>query len=154
MLHSPRNAKPPAARLLAASLKQKPGARGQGRALLLFARKAEASGARWLATGPRPLRERTVHQRIRSLVAQATARPAQRKARKRLTAALQEVALDRVLGAGDRRLVGQRGLGAAPQAAEQVGADRVEQVVAVEVQAVDESQRRTRSPTSATATAW
>jgi hypothetical protein len=44
----------------------------------------------------------------------------------RLTAALQEVAFGRVLGAGDRRLVRQRRLGVAAQASQQVGADGVE----------------------------
>jgi hypothetical protein len=59
---------------------------------------------------------------------------------------LQEVALGRVLGTGDRRLVRQSGLGVSAQASEQVGADRVEQVEALEVEAVDEGERRIRSP--------
>src|SRR6266540_610143 len=63
----------------------------------------------------------------------------------RLELALQEVALGGVLGAGDRRLVRHRRLAAPAQAAEQVGADGVEQVVALEVEAVDEGERRIRS---------
>src|SRR6266542_264200 len=55
----------------------------------------------------------------------------------RLELALQEVALGGVLGAGDRRLVRHRRLAAPAQAAEQV--------VALEVEAVDEGERRIRS---------
>jgi hypothetical protein len=61
----------------------------------------------------------------------------------RLTAALQEVALARVVGAGDRRRVRQRRFVLAAHAPEQIGADRVEQVMAIET--IDERQRRRRS---------
>src|SRR5215211_832396 len=60
----------------------------------------------------------------------------------RPTTALQEVALGRVLGAGDRGLVRQRRLGVAAEASQEIGADGVEEVVAVEVEAVDERERR------------
>src|SRR5919204_3627199 len=54
----------------------------------------------------------------------------------RLAAALEEGALGPVGGAGDRRLVGQRRLGGAAKASQQVGTDGVEQVVAVQVEGV------------------
>ena len=62
-----------------------------------------------------------------------------------LTPALQKLALGRVFGAGDRGVVRQGGLGVAAQAPEQVGTDRVEQVIAIEIEAVDERERRMRS---------
>ena len=58
---------------------------------------------------------------------------------------MQEVALGRVLGAGDRCLVRQRGLRIAAQASKKVRADGVEQVVCAEVEAVDEGERCIRS---------
>src|SRR5438876_12378175 len=61
--------------------------------------------------------------------------------------ALQELALGRVLGAGDRCVVRQRRFGAPAQAPEQVGADGVEQVVTLQVEAVLVGQRRIRSIT-------
>src|SRR5438128_1291962 len=70
---------------------------------------------------------------------------AQLYVRQCLTAALQEVALSHILGEGDRRLVRQRCLGVAPQATEQIGANRVEHVIATEVEAVDKGERRVRS---------
>jgi hypothetical protein len=74
----------------------------------------------------------------------------------RLTAALQEIALGRVLGAGDPRLVRQRCLSGAAQASEQVGTDSVEQVVATEPLAGQASTRVSAAAgpsTSATTTA-
>ncbi len=63
----------------------------------------------------------------------------------RVAAALEKGELGRILGAGDRSLVGERRLGGAAQTSQQVGADGMEQVVAVEVEAVDEGERRIRS---------
>src|SRR5919108_1090578 len=63
----------------------------------------------------------------------------------RSTAALEEGAFPRVLGPGDRRRVRLVRVGGAAQAPQEVGADRMEQVIAVEVEVVDERQRRIRS---------
>src|ERR1700737_8170 len=62
-----------------------------------------------------------------------------------LTAALQEVTLGRVLAAGDRRLVRGHRLGGAVQAPEQIGAYRVEKMIRIELETVDERERRRRS---------
>jgi hypothetical protein len=61
-----------------------------------------------------------------------------------LTDALQEVALARVVRAGDCRQVGRRRFVVPANAPEQVGADRVEKVIALEIEAVEESERRIR----------
>jgi hypothetical protein len=53
----------------------------------------------------------------------------------RLAAALEKVPLGRVVGAGNRRLVRQRRIGVAAQPPQQVGADGMEQVIAVEAEA-------------------
>lgn len=62
-----------------------------------------------------------------------------------LAAAPQEIALGRVLGAGDRRLIRLRGLGVAAETPQQVGPDSVVQVVAAQIETVDEGQRRRSS---------
>jgi hypothetical protein len=70
------------------------------------------------------------------------------RAGERLTAPLQEVALARVVGTGNRRLVRRRGFVVAAHAPEQIGANRVEHVIAIElgaVEAIDERQCRMRS---------
>src|SRR5258707_11138619 len=54
------------------------------------------------------------------------------RAAQRLTAALQEAALGCVLASSERGLVRQRCVLVAAQAAEQVGADGVKQVIAIE----------------------
>ena len=59
----------------------------------------------------------------------------------RLKSALKELALGRVLGLRDRGVVRQRCVGVAPQSSEQVGADRMEQVVATKVEAINEGER-------------
>ena len=59
----------------------------------------------------------------------------------RLKSALKELALSRVLGSRDRGVVRQRCFGVAPQSSEQVGADRMEQVVATKVEAINEGER-------------
>src|SRR5262249_19977775 len=58
--------------------------------------------------------------------------------RQRGPAAEQKVALGGIAGGGDRRVVRRRRLGSAPHAAEQVGAHRMEYVVALELKTVDE----------------
>src|SRR5205823_10949969 len=63
----------------------------------------------------------------------------------RLTAAQQEVPLGGILGAGDRRLVRSRRFSVTSKAAEKVGSDGVEQVVAIELEAVQESECGIRS---------
>jgi hypothetical protein len=54
----------------------------------------------------------------------------------------QERALGRVLRQGDRGVVGVRGFGGTAEAAQQVGADGVVAVEAVEVEAVEDGERR------------
>jgi hypothetical protein len=54
----------------------------------------------------------------------------------RVAAALQEVAFGRVVGAHDRGIVGLRSVQSAAQAAEEVGPDRVEQVIPTQLEAI------------------
>ncbi len=63
---------------------------------------------------------------------------------KRPTAAGQEVALRRVRGKGDCRLVRLRRLGVTAEPPEEIGADGVEEVVALEIEGLDEGERRIR----------
>src|SRR3954452_15026486 len=62
----------------------------------------------------------------------------------RLTAALEEIALAGVGGAADRRLVCSCRLGVAAEAAQQIGADGVVQMRAIEAKLIDKRKRRTR----------
>ena len=62
-----------------------------------------------------------------------------------LTTALQECALGRVLGSRDGGLVRARRLGVAAKAPEEIRTNGVEQVVATEVEAIDDRQCRIRS---------
>ena len=71
----------------------------------------------------------------------------------RLKSTLKELALSRVRGSRDRGVVRQRCFGVAPQSSEQIGADRMEQVVATKVEAINEGERSMAPSTSATATA-
>ncbi len=59
----------------------------------------------------------------------------------RLTSTLKELALSRVRGSLDRGVVRQRCFGVAPQSSEQIGANRMEQVVATKVEAINEGER-------------
>ncbi len=62
--------------------------------------------------------------------------------------ALQELTLPNIVGAGNRRVVGVRRFAGTVKTPEQVGAYRVEEIVAVEVlpiETIDECQRRSRS---------
>jgi hypothetical protein len=76
-----------------------------------------------------------------------------RSACERPGASLEEGVFGRALGQREGCLVVPYGLGVAAEAAQQVGADRVEDVVAVEAEAVQQVEGRPRALDSATATA-
>ena len=60
-------------------------------------------------------------------------------------ATTKEFALCSIVGEPKRPLVGERGLGVAAPPAEQVGADRVIEVVALEVQRIDQAEGGVRA---------
>ena len=91
--------------------------------------------------------------RVSRSVREKAARHAVRAAADVPQAAAQEVALGRVAGTVQSRPVRGRRLGVPAELPQQVAPDRVEQVIAAQVQAVNQGQGGGRPATSATATA-